>query len=190
MTNHEAEDRRAAPEPPTVDAAALNRLSTKLERLSAQSRALRKAMLQFGVDFDAKAWTDAFNSSDLDDINRVYTVTGGYLALVNNMAEALRAGAKLTDTKPSEGTHGLPGIVDAIRTDGGFTQQQAETFAELYRTRNHLQHASPDIQADEVHRQARLLLGHLPPTREELYGMAKAARRGALTAAGGKSDGG
>lgn len=162
MTDDEADDRQATPAPPAVDAVELNRLDTKLARLSAQSRALRKAMLQFGKDFDAPTWIAAFNSSDLDDINRVYTVTGGYLALVNNIAEALRAGAKLTGTKPSAGAHGLPGIVNAIRRDGGFTQRQAETSQELYRTRNHLQHASPDVQADEVHRQVRLLLGHLP----------------------------
>ncbi|HWX87948.1 MAG TPA: hypothetical protein VNX67_07230, partial [Solirubrobacteraceae bacterium] len=121
-----------------------------------------KAMSQFGERFDAKVWTDAFNSPDPDDINRVYMVTGGYLALVNNTAEAIKAGAKLTSTKPAAGIHGLPGIVEAIRADGGFTRRQAETFTALYRTRNHLQHASPDIQADEVHRQVCLLLGHLP----------------------------
>jgi hypothetical protein len=137
----------------SANAAELNRLSAKLERLATQSRALRKAMLQFGENFDIKTWTEAFNSSDIDDINHVYTVTGGYLALVNNMAEAVRAGAKLTGTKPSEGAHGLPATVEAIRAGGGFTDQQAETFTELYRTRNHLQHASPDIQADEVHQQ-------------------------------------
>ena len=60
------------------------------------------------------------------------------------------------------GTHGILGIIEAIRADGGFTPQQAETFVELYRTRNQLQHASPDIQADTVHRQVGLLLGHLP----------------------------
>jgi hypothetical protein len=144
------------------DTAELNRLSAKLERLSAQSKALRKAMRQFGEKFDATAWTAAFNSPDSDDINRVYTVTGGYLALVNNTAEAVRAGAKLTGIKPALGTHGVPGIIEAIRADGGLTRQQADTFAELYRTRNQLQHASPDIQADVVHRQVRLLLGHLP----------------------------
>lgn len=140
----------------------LNRLSAKLERLSTQRQALRKAVLQFGENFDIKTWTDAFDSSDIDDINRVYTVTGGYLALINNMAEAVRVGAKLTGTKPSEGSHGLPGLIETIRAGGGFSDQQAETFTELYRTRNHLQHASPDVQADEVHRQVHLLLGHLP----------------------------
>ncbi len=162
MTNRPSKDSPAEPIRPTANKAELNRLDAKLERLSTQTRALRKAMSQFGKDFDTKAWTDAFHSPDPDDINRVYMVTGGYLALVNNMAEAVKAGAKLTNTKPTSGMPGVPGIVDAIRVDGGFTARQAETFTTLYRTRNHLQHASPDIQADEVHRQVRRLLGHLP----------------------------
>lgn len=162
-----AEDEPGVPAPirPSLaspDTAELDRLSAKLERLPAQSKALRKATRLFGEKFDATTWAAAFNSPDSDDINRVYTVTGGYLALVNNTAEAMRAGAKLTGVKPAPGTHGVPGIVEAIRADGGLTRRQAETFAELYRTRNHLQHASPDIQADAVHRQVRLLLGHLP----------------------------
>jgi hypothetical protein len=142
--------------------AELDRVSAKLERLSAQRKALRQAMGQFGDDFDAKAWTKAFDSPDPEEINRVFTVTGGYLALVNNTAEAIRAGAKLTGLKSTPGVPGVSGIIDAIRADGGFTPGQAETFAELYRTRNRLQHSSPDIQADEVHRQVRLLLRHLP----------------------------
>lgn len=53
------------------------------------------------------------------------------------------------------GMPGVPGIIDAVRADGGFTSGQAETFIELYRTRNRLQHSSPDIHADELHRQVR-----------------------------------
>ena len=140
----------------------LDRLSAKLERLSAQRKALRKAMNQFGGDFNSKGWKEAFDSPDPDDINRVFTVTGGYLALVNNTVEAVRAGSKLTGLRPSPDMPGVSGIIDAIRVDGGFTSRQAETFTELYRTRNRLQHSSPDIQADEVHRQVRLLLRHLP----------------------------
>lgn len=139
-----------------------DRLDARLERLSAQSTALRRAMDQFGEGFDPETWTNAYSSPDPDDINRVFMVTGGYLALVNNTAEAIRAGVKLTGLKPTSGMPGLPGIVDAVRADGGFTGRQAETFVELYRTRNRLQHSSPDIEADEVHRQVRLLLRHLP----------------------------
>ena len=151
--DHEGNDARAAE---------LDRVDAKLERLSAQRKALRRATAKFGDDFDAKAWEKAFESSDPDDINLVFTVTGGYLALVNNTAEAIRAGVRLTGLKPTSDMRGVPGIIDAIRADGGFTSGQAATFTELYRTRNRLQHASPDIQADEVQRQVRLLLRHLP----------------------------
>jgi hypothetical protein len=141
--------------------AELDRMNSKLERLGAQRKALRKAINQFGEGFDAKTWSDAFDSSDADDINRVFTVTGGYLALVNNTAEAIKTGIELVGTNWAPGT-GVAGIIETIRADGGFTDQQAETFIELYRTRNRLQHASPDIQADELHTQVRLLLNHLP----------------------------
>jgi hypothetical protein len=142
--------------------AARDRIDSRLERLSAQRKALRKAMREFGSDFDARTWSDAFVSPEPDDINRVFAVTGGYLALVNNTAEAVKTGAKLASLNLTAGIPGLPGIVDAIRLDGGFSDRQAETFVELYRTRNRLQHSSPDIEADEVHRQVRALLRHLP----------------------------
>ena len=60
--------------------AELDRMNSKLERLAAQRKALRKAINQFGEGFDAKTWSDAFDSSDADDINRVFTVTGGRVA--------------------------------------------------------------------------------------------------------------
>jgi hypothetical protein len=150
------------PRKTTARAAELDRLSVKIERLLVQRVALRRAMRQFGTAFDAEAWKRSFDSPDPDDINRVFMVTGGYLALVNNMAEAIKAGARLTGVKAPAHIAGLPGTIDAIRLDGGFTKGQADTFAELCRTRNRLQHSSPDIQADEVHRQVSRLLRHLP----------------------------
>jgi hypothetical protein len=152
----------SAGDKPATHTAELDRINSKLERLSAQSKALRKAMDQFGENFDDKAWASAFDSPDADDINRVFTVTGGYLALVNNTAEAIKAGVHLVGLEPTPGMLGVPGILDAIRADGGFTQTQTKTFTALYRTRNRLQHSSPDMQADEVHAQVRLLLNHLP----------------------------
>lgn len=157
-----------APQTPIRDeseearAAELDRIASRLERLSAQRRALRKAMGQFGENFDAGAWAEAFASADPDDINRVFTVTGGYLALINNTFEAIRVGAKLARVAPAEGMLGVSGLIEAIHTEGGFSEEQAQTFTELYRTRNGLQHASAGVDADEVHRQVRLLLRHLP----------------------------
>jgi hypothetical protein len=131
--------------------AAFDRVSSKLERLSAQRNALRQATRQFGHDFEVKIWSDAFASPESEDIN-----------LVNNTAEAVKIGSRLAGIKPTEGMLGIAGSIDAIRLDDGFSEQQAETFIELYRTRNRLQHSSPDIEADEIHRQVLLLLRHLP----------------------------
>ncbi len=144
-------------------AVAIDRIAAKIERLSPQRRALRKALHEFGDDFDAKRWAEAFISPEADEINRVHAVTGGYLALVNNTMEAMIAGARLAKIQPAEGTRGASGILEAIFLDGGFTEGQAATFTELYHTRNRLQHASPDVEADELRRQVRLLLRHLPP---------------------------
>ncbi len=165
MTSKEPQKKRrtgAAGGKRATHTAELDRMNSKLERLAAQRKALRKAISQFGENFDAKRWAKAFDSPDADEINRVFTVTGGYLALVNNTAEAIKTGTELTGLQPMPNLPGLPGIVDAIRADGGFTDQQAKTFTELYRTRNRLQHASSDIDADEVRTQVRLLLNHLP----------------------------
>ncbi len=156
--------------------AEIDRINIKLERLAPQRKALRKAMRQFGADFDVKAWTAAFNSPDPDEINRVFAVTGGYLALINNTIEAIKTGTGLAGRPPTPGMAGVGGLIDAIRADGGFSDRQAETFTELCRTRNRLQHSSPDIQADEVHRQVKLLLRHLPRLIESY--LAWLARRG------------
>jgi len=140
----------------------INRMAARLERLPAQRKALRAAMAQFGDDFDAAVWERAFNSTDEDAINSVYTVTGGYQALVNNTTELVKTGAKLAELKPVEGMQGAVALIEAVQRDGGITRRQADTFIELYRTRSRLQHASPDIDADEIHRQVRLLRKHLP----------------------------
>lgn len=142
--------------------AAVDRIAERLERLPAQRRALRKATRRFGETFNGAAWAKAFESPDPDDINRILAVTGGFQGLVNNTIEALKLGADLAGLEPTPRTRGASGLIEAIRADGGFSRQQAETFTELYHTRNGLQHASPDIEADEVHRQVRRLLRHLP----------------------------
>lgn len=139
-----------------------DRMETKLERLPAQRRALRTALEAFGEDFDKRAWTHAFESDDPRDINRVLAVTGGYTALVKNTIEAIKIGAVLAGLVPTRGMNGAPAVIDAIREDDGVSAEQSEAFISLYRTRNAIQHASPDMQADEMHRQVKLLLRHLP----------------------------
>jgi uncharacterized protein YutE (UPF0331/DUF86 family) len=140
----------------------IDRMLRKLRRLPAQRRALRAALRSFGEDFDRVEWSKAFASEEVVDINRVLQVTGGYLILVNNTIEAVKIGATLADLALTDGRRGASGTIDAIRRDGCISPEQAETFISLYATRNLLQHASTDVQASDVHRQVKLLLGSLP----------------------------
>ncbi len=109
--------------------------------------------------FDAKSWAIAFVSDDAEDIYHVFGVTGAYQALVNHLVEMLQTGARLAgldvvrgDQKPS-----APRLIDAVKADKGLTANQAEVLKRLYRTRNDLQHASLDAQADEVYNDIVLL---------------------------------
>jgi hypothetical protein len=140
----------------------IDRMAAKLERLPAQRKALNAALREFGEDFDRRRWTAAFESSEINDINRVLPVTGGFLALTNNTVEAVKIGAALVGVQAADGKRGASGAIDAICRDGGISPEQAESLTQIYRTRNALQHASTDVQADEVHRHVKLLLYSLP----------------------------
>jgi hypothetical protein len=138
------------------------RILARLKRLPPQQRALALALQPFSDDkerFDAKSWAIAFVSDDAEDIYHVFGVTGAYQALVNHLVEMLQAGARLAgldvvrrDQKPS-----APLLIDAVKADKGLTANQAEVLKRLYRTRNDLQHASLDAQADEVYNDIVLL---------------------------------
>jgi hypothetical protein len=138
------------------------RMAAKLERLAAQRRALRVAIRAFGDEFDRREWTIAFDSPEIEDINRVLLVTGGFLALTNNTVEAVKIGVALVGLELPDGTRGASGAIRAIRLDGGISSEQADSLTSIYRLRNALQHSSPDVQAGDVYRHVKLLLGSLP----------------------------
>ena len=54
MTSKQPQEKR---HPSAAHTAELDRMNSKLERLGAQRKALRKAINQFGEDFDAKTWS-------------------------------------------------------------------------------------------------------------------------------------
>ena len=137
------------------------RIIDRFKRLGPQKRALAVTLRPFVVDgrFDGKVWDHAFGSDEPDVIAQVIAVTGAYQALVNHLVEMLHAAGRLVsleacrgDTKPP-----APRLIDAVREDGGLTAHQADVLKRLYQTRNELQHASLDVQADEVHAAIELL---------------------------------
>lgn len=144
-----------------------SRIRQRLTRMSAQRRALQLAVARYADEegrFELARWTEAFESSEPKIINQVVEVTGGYQMLVSHLAEMLRTGAKLAGLEVVRGEYAPsgPALIAAVREDGCLTQKQADALTELYRTRNRLQHASPDIQADEVYEQVTLLLRAVP----------------------------
>jgi hypothetical protein len=126
--------------------------------VEAKARALRKATRQFGGDFALVDFTKAFDSPDEDDILAIQQVSGVFGSLVNSLVQPTPAAVKLLGLKPTPGMRGQPGFIDAVSQDGGFGADQATTLISLYQTRNALEHGSPDMQADELHGQVKLLL--------------------------------
>jgi uncharacterized protein YutE (UPF0331/DUF86 family) len=80
--------------------------------------------------------------------------------LIDHLNGMLTTGARLAQLPVTGGreTPSSPDVINAIRDDGGLTASQADVLARLNRTRNHLQRASLDVQADELHADIELLL--------------------------------
>lgn len=53
-------------------------------------------------------------------------------------------------------------VIEAVRRDGGLTKGQAALLSELYVLEGRLEHASPDVDADEVREAIERLRTALP----------------------------
>lgn len=139
------------------------RIRARFKRLGPQQRALIVALRPFSDDqgrFDRDRWAEAFASSDANVIYQVVGATGMFERLVNHLNGMLIAGARLADLSVAraDSAPSTPAVIDAVRGDGGLTANHAEVLIRLNRTRNRLQHASIDLQADELHADIELLL--------------------------------
>lgn len=144
-----------------------SRIQRRIVRIPPQRRALTLALRQFAGDegeLDAAIWAAAFESGDPRAINSVLEVTAGVERLVNHLAEILHSGAHLAGLPVVRRAHRptFPELLSAVTADGCFSASQSHTLADLNQLRNRLQHASPDVEADEVFELAQLLLKTLP----------------------------
>lgn len=138
-----------------------SKLSRRLTRIPPQTEALRRAIEQFGAEFDLDAWTSAFESSDPDAINRVGAAVNDYNAVVNNVVELVRAGVKAVGLEPTEGDwpqHSFRAYVETVVIDGGLSTGQRDRMMTLNQMRNRLQHDSPNVTAAEAHAEIVALL--------------------------------
>jgi hypothetical protein len=138
------------------------RIRQRFMRLGPQQRALVLAIRPFSDEqgrFDRRQWADAFVSAEPRTIHEVIGATGTFERLVNHLNGMLAAGARLAQLLVADehGAPTTPAIVKAVRDDGGLTPRQAEVLIRLNRTRNRLQHASLDVEGDEIHADIELL---------------------------------
>lgn len=147
------------------------RLGRFFKTINKHRRALDLAIEQnFSGELDAVEWKSAFESPEPQDANRTMVVTGDHSAILNAYVEILKAsaGSRLVGLLPHRRPHAEQ-VFEAVRIDGGVTKAQATLLNELYVLEGRLEHASPDVGAEEV-REAIERLRHALP---ELIGSAE-----------------
>lgn len=159
MSDHSPEglDRRAI-------AAEQARLGRFFEAINKHRKALDLAIEEgFGGELDRAEWRVAVDSVEPRDANRTMVVTGDHSAVLNAYVEILKAsaGARLIGLLPHRRPHASQ-VFEAIVADDGLTKAQAKLLNELYVLEGRLEHASPDVDAEEVRAAVERLRQALP----------------------------
>jgi len=117
----------------------------------------------FDNELNSVDWRNAFDSSDSADAIRTVVITGTYSTVVNAYVEMLRASASSRQfgLLPHRRPHAEQ-VFEAVRMDGGLTRGQVDLLNRLYVLEGRLEHASPDIDADEVREAIEVLRQELP----------------------------
>ncbi len=142
------------------------RLGRFFESIAKHRNALELAIDEgFGGTLDPVEWRRAFESSEPHDANRTMVVTGDHSAVLNAYVEILKAsaGSRLVGLLPYRRPHAEQ-TFEALAGADCLTADQAGRLGAIYSIEGRLEHASPDIDADEV-------LGAIEELRRELPGL-------------------
>lgn len=140
------------------------RLSRFFETIAKHRKALDLAIEEnFGGQLDSGEWRAVFESAEPHDANRTMVVTGDHSAVLNAYVEILKAsvGSRLVGLLPHRRPH-TGQALDALVADGGLGKGQALLLNEIYVLEGRLEHASPDVDADEVREAIENLRKALP----------------------------
>lgn len=140
------------------------RLARFFQTINKHRKALDLAIEEnFSGRLDPAEWRDAFESDDPHDANRTMVVTGDHSAMLNAYVEILKAsaGSRLTALLPYRRPHAEQ-VFQAVVADGGLSKAQGELLNELYGLEGRLEHASPDVDAEEVRDAVERLRRELP----------------------------
>lgn len=138
------------------------RLIHRVESLEIHRVGLDRAIEPFGGKaLDPEMWRRAFASSDPEDVVARNGLTGCYSAVINGYAELLKTGTYLAGLAPHKKSRTRDAI-DRMREDGGITKGQAESLHDLFVFEGRVQHASPDVDADQIREAVELLRAEAP----------------------------
>jgi hypothetical protein len=140
------------------------RLARFFQTISKHRKALDLAIEEnFGGQLDPADWRSAFQSAEPHDANRTMVVTGDHSAVLNAFVEILKAsaGSRLIGLLPHRRPHAEQ-VFEALVADGGLSQDQAALLNEVYVLEGRLEHASPDVDAEEVRDAVERLREALP----------------------------
>lgn len=150
---------------PRAFAAEQARLGRFFEAINKHRKALDLAIEEgFAAEkLDPAEWRVAFDSIEPRDANRTMVVTADHSAVLNAYVEILRAsaGARLIGLLPHRRPHASQ-VFEAVVADDGLTKAQATLLNELYVLEGRLEHASPDVDAEEVRAAVERLRQALP----------------------------
>lgn len=140
------------------------RLAHFFETVAKHRKALDLAIEEnFGGSLDPGEWRAAFESAEPHDANRTMVVTGDHSAILNAYVEILKAsaGSRLVGLLSYRRPHAEQ-VFEALVGDDGLDKDQAALLNELYVLEGRLEHASPDVDADEVREGVERLREALP----------------------------
>jgi hypothetical protein len=147
------------------------RLARFFETINKHSRALDLAIAEnFGGTLDPAEWRNAFDSSEPRDANRTMVVTGDHSAILNALVEILKAsvGTRLVGLLPHRRPHAGQ-VFAALIADRALTKKQASLLSEAYVLEGRLEHASPDVDAEEVRDAIERLRAELPSLIKRIH---------------------
>jgi hypothetical protein len=128
------------------------RLARFFQTINKHRKALDLAIEEnFSGRLDPAEWRTAFESDEPHDANRTMVVTGDHSAVLNAYVEILKAstGARLIGLLPHRRPHAEQ-VFQALMADGGLSKDRGALLSELYVLEGRLEHASPDVDAEEV----------------------------------------
>jgi hypothetical protein len=128
------------------------RLARFFQIINKHRKALDMAIDEnFAGQLDPAEWRRAFQSDEPRDANRTMVVTGDHSAVLNAYVEILKAaaGSRLIGLLPYRRPH-VDQVIQALVADKGLSKDQAALLNEIYVLEGRLEHASPDVDAEEV----------------------------------------